>query len=101
MDAGRIVEEGTVAEVLQSPCHPYTQGLIACAPGRRTAGFGEPLLETPGTVPSPLERRDGCAFADRRSQVQERCRKLWPTETHLDGGHRRVLCWPHAQEATV
>ena len=49
MYAGRIVEEGSVAEVLHSPMHPYTQGLIACAPGRRTAGFGEPLLEIPGT----------------------------------------------------
>jgi peptide/nickel transport system ATP-binding protein len=95
MYAGRIVEEGSVAEVLQAPMHPYTQGLIACAPGRRTAGFGEPLLEIPGTVPSLLERGSGCAFADRCSQVQPRCHQQLPPETRLDGGRRRVLCWLH------
>jgi peptide/nickel transport system ATP-binding protein len=95
MYAGRIVEEGSAAEVLQLPMHPYTQGLIACAPGRRTAGFGEPLLEIPGTVPSLLERRGGCAFAERCSQVQPRCREKLPPETRLDGGRRRVLCWLH------
>ena len=97
MYAGRIVEEGSVAEVLRSPMHPYTQGLIACAPGRRTSGFGEPLLEIPGTVPSLLERRGGCSFADRCSQVQERCRQQLPAETVLDGGRRRVLCWLHVR----
>ena len=95
MYAGRIVEEGSAAEVLQSPMHPYTQGLIACAPGRRTSGFGEPLLEIPGTVPSLLERRGGCSFADRCSQVQPRCRQQLPPETRLDAGRRRVLCWLH------
>jgi peptide/nickel transport system ATP-binding protein len=99
MYAGRIVEEGSTAEVLRSPKHPYTQGLIGCAPGRRTTGFGEPLLEIPGTVPSLLERRGGCAFAERCSQVQARCRTQSPPETRLDAGRRRVRCWLHEQAA--
>jgi peptide/nickel transport system ATP-binding protein len=38
MYAGHIVESGArTAEVLREPLHPYTQGLIACAPGARTA----------------------------------------------------------------
>jgi peptide/nickel transport system ATP-binding protein len=99
MYAGRIVEEGTVAEVLEQPLHPYTQGLIACAPGRRTAAWGEPLEEIRGTVPSLLERRGGCAFADRCKHVMPKCRIALPAETVLDGGRRRVLCWLHADEA--
>jgi peptide/nickel transport system ATP-binding protein len=99
MYAGRIVEEGSAAEVLRSPMHPYTQGLIGCAPGRRTTGFGEPLLEIPGTVPSLLERRGGCAFADRCGQVQARCRTQSPPEIRLDAGRRRVRCWLHEQVA--
>jgi peptide/nickel transport system ATP-binding protein len=90
MYAGRIVEEGTVAEVLEHPLHPYTQGLIACAPGRRTARHGEPLEEISGTVPSLLERRGGCAFADRCRHVMTRCTVSLPAETRLDGGQRRV-----------
>jgi peptide/nickel transport system ATP-binding protein len=101
MYAGRIVEEGTVAEVLEHPLHPYTQGLIACAPGRRTAAHGEPLEEIPGTVPSLLERRGGCAFADRCRHAMPKCRIALPAETRLDGGRRRVLCWLHAEPATA
>jgi peptide/nickel transport system ATP-binding protein len=97
MYAGRIVEEGTVADVLRAPLHPYTQGLIGCAPGRRTTGFGEPLLEIPGTVPSLMERGSGCAFADRCDRVQPRCRQSLPAETRPGGGRHRVLCWLHAE----
>ena len=32
MQGGRIVEYGTTEQILKSPCHPYTQGLIACRP---------------------------------------------------------------------
>ena len=99
MYAGRIVEEASTTDILGSPLHPYTQGLIACAPGRRTMGFGEPLREIPGTVPSLLERRAGCAFAARCPQVMPRCREGLPQETRLNGGRRRVLCWLHASGA--
>jgi peptide/nickel transport system ATP-binding protein len=95
MYAGRIVEEGAVDEVLSAPLHPYTQGLIACAPGRRATAPGEPLLEIPGTVPSLLERRGGCAFAPRCAQAMPKCAESLPAETQLADG-RRVLCWLHA-----
>jgi len=32
MQSGRIVEQGTAAEVLNHPCHPYTQRLLAARP---------------------------------------------------------------------
>ena len=35
MYLGRIVERGTVDEVLTSPRHPYTQALAVCGPGDR------------------------------------------------------------------
>ena len=98
MYAGRIVEEGSVAEVLEQPLHPYTQGLIGCSPGRRQTAPGEPLLEIPGTVPSLLERRGGCAFAARCAHAMPRCTDSLPAETQFDGGARRVLCWLHAPQ---
>ncbi|MEZ5649478.1 MAG: ABC transporter ATP-binding protein [Burkholderiaceae bacterium] len=94
MYAGRIVEEGTVVDVLEDPRHPYTQGLIACAPGQRSDDVDAPLAEIRGTVPSLLERRGGCAFADRCDHVQVRCRESLPEETVLVSGHR-MLCWLH------
>ena len=32
MHDGKILERGTVAEILEHPQHPYTQGLLACRP---------------------------------------------------------------------
>ncbi len=98
MYAGHIVETGDVAEVLHKPLHPYTQGLIACAPGARTARPGEFLQEIPGTVPSLVERGAGCLFADRCAQVQPVCREQLPPRTTAGPG-RTVLCWLHAGPA--
>ena len=92
MYAGRKVEEGPTDVVLSNPCHPYTQGLIACAPGRSPQSHGQPLQEIPGTVPSLLERQGGCTFADRCSQAQPRCRTTVPPSTWVQSGHR-VMCW--------
>lgn len=100
MYAGRVVEEGDVAQVLGEPLHPYTRGLIACAPGRRVSAWGEPLEEIAGTVPSLLERRGGCAFADRCKDVMPKCRERLPAATRLGDG-RTVLCWLHADVATA
>lgn len=92
MYAGRMVEEGPTDLILSHPCHPYTQGLIACAPGRSPQSHGQPLQEIPGTVPSLLERQGGCTFAERCSQVQPRCRTSVPPSTWVQSGHR-VMCW--------
>jgi peptide/nickel transport system ATP-binding protein len=92
MYAGRMVEEGPTDVVLSNPCHPYTQGLIACAPGRSPQSHGKPLQEIPGTVPSLLERKGGCTFADRCSEAQPRCRTSLPPSTWVQSGHR-VMCW--------
>ena len=61
MYAGRIVEEGPVAEVLHHPAHPYTQGLLRAAP-RLTR---EKLVPVPGAVPALDALPPGCAFAPR------------------------------------
>ncbi len=98
MYAGRVVETGPVRSILGDPLHPYTRGLIACAPGRRTVAPGQMLEEIPGTVPSLLERGAGCLFADRCPQAQVRCREALPPPTVLPDG-RAVQCWLHAEAA--
>ena len=97
MYAGRVVESGPVIDVLEQPLHPYTRGLIACAPGRRTALPGTALEEIPGAVPSLLERAAGCLFAERCAHTMPQCRVALPAPTVIDGT-RTVQCWLHTSE---
>jgi peptide/nickel transport system ATP-binding protein len=59
MYLGRIVESGTVEEVLLRPRHPYTQALVAVLeePGKRVPLGGEP--------PDPTAIPEGCRFHPR------------------------------------
>ena len=94
MYAGRVVEEGTVDEILDHPGHPYTRGLITCVPRLDpTPGPERPYLaEIPGIVPALTEIGGGCAFAPRCDQAMARCATHAPPT--LDGGGRhRAACW--------
>ena len=72
MYAGRVVEEGPVAEVFSRPRHPYTAGLLRSMP--RAQPKGRPLATIPGQVPPPGRRAPGCRFADRCPYTTARCR---------------------------
>ena len=63
MYAGRIVEQGSVFDVLSRPRHPYTQGLLDSVPSRSARGAR--LKQIPGMAPSVLDLPPGCAFRER------------------------------------
>src|SRR6185436_4556499 len=63
MYAGRIVESGPTADLLDHTMHPNTAGLIASIPSRNPRG--KPLAQIPGMTPSLLRLKPGCAFRDR------------------------------------
>jgi peptide/nickel transport system ATP-binding protein len=87
MYAGRVVEAGPVAEVVEAPLHPYSAGLIGSAPSRNKRG--DRLAQIPGLAP-PLDRRPpGCAFAPRCFNVRPDCAEP-PPLVHRPG--RQVLC---------
>jgi peptide/nickel transport system ATP-binding protein len=71
MYAGRIVERGPVDQVLKSPGHPYTAGLLAALPS--TESRGGRLATIPGRVPPPGERVEGCVFRPRCPYAREEC----------------------------
>ena len=71
MYAGRIVEQGSVDEVLDAPKHPYTEGLIGSIPSRHATG-GE-LAQIPGMMPSLIDIGTGCRFRERCSRATHRC----------------------------
>jgi len=90
MYAGRIVEKGPAAEVLERPRHPYTAGLLASTPRKARRGVALPTI--PGTVPPPGARGHGCSFAGRCPRVLERCRNARPGLLEIASG-RLVECW--------
>ncbi|MCF6231897.1 MAG: ABC transporter ATP-binding protein [Rhodobacteraceae bacterium] len=86
MYLGRLVEQGTVRDVIRNPAHPYTQGLIAALPDLDKLDV--PLSPIPGDIPSPLERPPGCVFNTRCSQVVgPACTTVIPTFTEVSKGH--------------
>ena len=72
MYAGKIVERGTVDEILERPLHPYTIGLLGSVPSRNRRG--DPLAQIPGMTPSLLSLPPGCAFQTRCPRAQADCR---------------------------
>jgi oligopeptide/dipeptide ABC transporter ATP-binding protein len=75
MYAGRIVEHGTVDQVLDEPQHPYTQGLIGSLPSAnaRARHRGARLRQIPGMAPNLLQMPAGCAFAPRCARAGAAC----------------------------
>ena len=71
MYAGKDVEQGTVDEVLDTPLHPYTHGLIGSVPSRNRRG--QRLAQIPGMTPSLLNLAPGCAFRSRCSHATASC----------------------------
>ncbi len=88
MYAGRIVETGSVADVLDGPRHPYTRGLLDSVPDE--AGRGTRLAQIDGMAPRLDSRPAGCAFAPRCRRATDACRRDDPPETEEAG--RRFRC---------
>ncbi|WP_298015325.1 ABC transporter ATP-binding protein [uncultured Castellaniella sp.] len=84
MYAGRIVEYGTVSDVLDSTRHPYTLGLLGSLPSNNR--HSRRLRQIPGMTPSLLALPDRCAFADRCAYRTEACERV-PGSTAISGSH--------------
>ena len=87
MYAGRIVEEGTVREIIRSPRHPYTIALLKSrAHGAMARGT---RLETIAGAPPDLSALPpGCAFAERCGLAIDACRAAQPATIELVPNHR-------------
>ena len=87
MYAGRIVEEGTKAEVFANPLHPYTRGLLASLPRIDTPPRGR-LEAIPGLPPDLGHLPPGCPFHPRCGLVSDRCRQERPPVVAVSPTHR-------------
>ncbi len=89
MYAGRIAEIGPVADVVQRPAHPYTDGLMGSIPPLKQQV--ERLRQIDGAMPRLNAIPPGCAFNLRCPRVFDRCRierpELFPA------GPTRAACF--------
>ena len=92
MYLGSVVEEGPSDEVYFEPRHPYTRMLIAsnpvADPRREKARQHKPLQ---GEIPSPINPKPGCRFADRCPEVKPLCREQTPVPKFIDE-KRMIAC---------
>ncbi|RIK45888.1 MAG: glutathione ABC transporter ATP-binding protein [Chloroflexi bacterium] len=91
MYAGRIVEQGTTAQIFSSPKNPYTWGLFDCLP-RIDEPQGIRLIPIAGQPPNLARPPSGCKFHPRCPYAFERCRVEEPPLFHISDGHTS-RCW--------
>jgi peptide/nickel transport system ATP-binding protein len=89
MYLGRIVESGTVDDVLGDPRHPYTRALLAAVP--KLEGMPPEAAKVRGEQPSPIAPPAGCHFHPRCAEAQARCREAYPEEVRVSPT-RRIRC---------
>lgn len=97
MYAGEIVESGSVAQVLQTPAHPYTRKLLATVPD--ISGGYDSLEYIHGQVPDLSQPIVGCAFKERCEHRHHSCDQTPPIRHTLD--EQRYRCHLNRSEEEV
>lgn len=98
MYLGTIVERGATRDVIRTPQHPYTQGLLKAIPSLDT--LHDRLSPVPGDIPSPTERPTGCPFHTRCPEfINGICDVNPPHEVSAAPG-RSVRCWLHSDQVS-
>lgn len=90
MYCGKIVEKATTKQLFKNPMHPYTKGLIASV-----AKMGDEkgtFVQIPDSLPSPLNKPQGCYFHPRCAYAMEKCKKCMPPIRTMEDG-RQLRCW--------
>jgi len=99
MYAGRIVEHGSAADVLDAPAHPYTAALLASvpAPGIERGA----LAPIPGRAVLAGEPIVGCPFAPRCARRSAVCHDIEPDLAEVGTGRVAACYHPVAPEAVA
>ncbi len=91
MYAGQIVEKGSAKEVVLTPLHPYSQGLMGSIMVPEEGLRGVKLTSIPGVPPNLKNPPSGCRFADRCKYVMPACRAQ-SIPLYDAGGGRQYRC---------
>jgi peptide/nickel transport system ATP-binding protein len=92
--AGRLVEQGPVAQVFAAPAHPYTSGLLSSLPQPDSRRGALPLQPIGGQPHSAAIRLPGCTFARRCGLARPACTAAEPELLPVtDGRTSRCYFW--------
>ncbi len=95
MYAGQIAEIGNARDLIKSPKHPYSTGLMNSIPS--LAGEEDRLVQIPGSMPRLNAIPPGCSFHPRCSRTFEPC--MSKRAPLIDVGNTRAACWLYGAEA--
>ncbi|MFZ2869298.1 ABC transporter ATP-binding protein [Zavarzinia sp.] len=90
MYLGRLVEQGSTAQIFAAPAHPYTNALLTA----QVEALGSEAAPLQGEVPSLWERPPGCEFHPRCPMARETCRILAPPTLQIAPGHQVACHFP-------
>ena len=92
MYAGKSVEYGTAEDIFDHPMHPYTQALLSAIPeADPNKAKANQRIPIKGEIPSPINPKNCCRFAERCQHATERCFKEMPQMKEIAPGHK-VAC---------
>jgi peptide/nickel transport system ATP-binding protein len=91
MYGGRIVEEGPVEQIFESPQHPYTWSLLRSVP-RIDVARSERLVSIKGLPPDLMRLPPGCKFHPRCRFKVERCEREEPPLAEV-AQDQVARCW--------
>jgi len=97
MYAGKIVEEGPVEQIFDSPQHPYTWSLLRSIP-RVDALRHERLRSIEGIAPDLLNPPKGCRFHPRCPFRVDKCFTDEPSLEQV-APNQRAACWVTMERA--
>ena len=90
MYAGKMVEQGTIRELLKTPRHPYTQLLISSLPSIKERRMPQGI---PGLPPSLLRPPAVCLFHPRCPHAMDVCRTVEPPPLEHEPRHLVACHW--------
>lgn len=89
MYVGKLVEQGPIDKIFDSPKHPYTKALLSANPTLDSRERKKIILK--GDVPSPSNPPKGCRFHTRCPNTKPICTKEEPTLIDIENQHK-VAC---------
>jgi oligopeptide/dipeptide ABC transporter, ATP-binding protein, C-terminal domain len=95
MYLGMIVEIGETEELYAHPYHPYTQAMLSAIPiADPEKSRNQKSIPIKGEVPSPINPKEECRFADRCPRAQEICFCKIPSLVEITKGHQVACHFP-------